>query len=72
MVSNYGQKSMDLAFNGLSTLEKHEVMSVTMYIVLCQLIPLTQLLQGCATSSFPIIALWETIKKTFRDILKGF
>jgi len=59
---------MDMAFNGLSTLEKHEVI----YIVLCQLIPLTQLLQGCATSSFPIIALWETIKKTFRDILKGF
>jgi len=26
MVSNYGQKSMDMAFNGLSTLEKHEVM----------------------------------------------
>jgi len=39
-----------------------------MKIVLCQSIPLTQLLQECATGKFPNYCTWEAIKK----MLKGY
>ena len=38
-----------------------------MKMVLCQLIPLTQLLQECATWKLPNYCTWEAIKKTFKE-----